>query len=232
MHETYQKFSIQAKSAAEEILDCIANNSHFTINCHYDADGITAAGIIAKSLRRQNANFNLKLVKQMDQEIVDTLSDSIYDTIILGDIGSGYLDLLKNIKKSKKIFILDHHQINGDVNEEITQVNPHLHGIDGGKEISGAGVTYFVAKSLDEKNIDLSPLAVVGAVADMQDKNEKRELESLNSLIVNDAIEAGLLKAERDLIIPYNESFPSGPEWSGRQLFCPSFIIINSNKGW
>ncbi|MFC1507226.1 DHHA1 domain-containing protein [Thermoproteota archaeon] len=208
MHETYQKFSIQAKSAAEEILDCIANNSHFTINCHYDADGITAAGIIAKSLSRQNANFHLKLVKQMDQEIVDTLSDSIYDTIILGDIGSGYLDLLKNMKKSKKIFILDHHQINGDVNEEITQVNPHLHGIDGGKEISGAGVTYFVAKSLDEKNIDLSPLAVVGAVADMQDKNEKRELDSLNSLIVNDAIEAGLLKAERDLIIYGRETRP------------------------
>jgi len=170
MLEAYQKFIIQAESVAEEILDCIANNSHFTINCHYDADGITAAGIIAKSLRRQNANFHLKLVKQMDQEIVDTLSDSIYDAIILGDVGSGYLDLLKNIGKSKRIFILDHHQIDGDVNEEITQVNPHLFGIDGGKEISGAGVTYFVAKSLDKKNIDLSPLAVVGAVADMQDE--------------------------------------------------------------
>jgi single-stranded-DNA-specific exonuclease len=102
MLETHQKFRIQAKSAAEEILDCIANNSHFTVNCHYDADGITAAGIIAKSLHRQNANFHLKLVKQMDQEIIGALSDSIYDTIILGDIGSGYLDLLKNIKKSKR----------------------------------------------------------------------------------------------------------------------------------
>ena len=208
MLEAYQKFSIKAESAAEEILDCIAKNSRFIINCHYDADGITAAGIIAKSLHRQNVNFHLKLIKQIDQETVGTLSDSISDTIILGDIGSGYLHLLKNIGKSKKIFILDHHQIDGDVNDEITQVNPHLFGIDGGKEISGAGVTYLVAKALDKKNIDLSPLAVVGAVADMQDKNEKRELDSLNSFIVKDAIEAGLLKAERDLIIYGRETRP------------------------
>jgi single-stranded-DNA-specific exonuclease len=208
MLETYQKFSIQAKSAAEEILDRNTKNSHFIINCHYDADGIAAAGIIAKSLYRQNANFHLKLIKQIDKEIIGTLSDSIYDIIILGDIGSGYLDLLKNIGKSKKIFILDHHQIDGDAADEITQVNPHLFGIDGGKEISGAGVAYLVAKALDKNNIDLSPLAVVGAVADMQDKNEKRELHSLNSFIVKDAIEEGLLKAEKDLIIYGRETRP------------------------
>jgi single-stranded-DNA-specific exonuclease len=235
MLETHQKFNIQAESVAKQILDCIEKNSHFTINCHYDADGITTAGIIAKALGRKNANFHLKLIKQLDQEIISTISDSIYDTIILGDIGSGYLDLVKNIKKSKKIFVLDHHQIDGEVNENIIQVNPHMFGIDGGKEISGAGVAYFVAKSLDKENIDLSPLAVVGAVADMQDKNEKRELHSLNSIIVNDAIGVGLLKAERDLIIYGRETRPIHkalshtmnpflPGLSGREDNCFAFL--------
>ena len=237
MLETHQKFSIQAESTAKQILDRIENNSHFTVNCHFDADGITSAGIIGKALSRKNANFHLRLIKQLDQETISTLSDSIYDTIILGDIGSGYLDLMKNIKKSKKIFILDHHQIDGEVNEDITQINPHMFGIDGGKEISGAGVAYFVTKSPDKENIDLSPLAVVGAVADMQDKNEKRELHSLNSVIVNDAIEAGLLKAEKDLIIYGRETRPIHkalshtmnpflPGLSGREDNC--FALLSS----
>jgi RecJ-like exonuclease len=71
----------------------------------------------------------------------------------------------------------------------------------------------------------------------MQDKNEKRELDSLNSLIVNDAIEAGLLKAERDLIIYGRETRPIHkalshtmnpflPGLSGREDNC--FALLSS----
>ena len=48
--------------------------------------------------------------------------------------------------------------------------------------------------------MDLAPIALVGALGDMQDKYEQRSLRSLNEIIVNDGVAAGLLKVEKDLI--------------------------------
>ena len=56
------------------------------------------------------------------------------------------------------------------------QVNPHLYGIDGATEVSGSGVAYFAAKAVNAENMDLAPIALVGALGDMQDKNEQRQL--------------------------------------------------------
>ncbi len=47
--------------------------------------------------------------------------------------------------------------------------------------ISAAGVTYLVARELDDENKDLSTLGIVGALGDMQDKNERRTLAASTS---------------------------------------------------
>ncbi|RLG07324.1 MAG: DHH family phosphoesterase, partial [Thaumarchaeota archaeon] len=82
----------------------------------------------------------------------------------------------------------------------------HLHGINGATEISGAGVVYLVAKALNEENIRLSPIAVVGALGDLQDRSDKRGLHGLNELIVKDAVDSGLMKVEEDLLF-YGRSY-------------------------
>jgi len=87
-------------------------------------------------------------------------------------------------------------------------VNPHMFGIDGSRDLSGAGVAYLVAKSLDERNVDLSYLGVVGALGDLQDKNEGRSLGGVNTMIVKDATEAGLLEVEQDLLLFGRETRP------------------------
>lgn len=208
MLDSYKELNNQAQIAAETILERVASGSRFTVCCHFDADGITAAGILSKSLHRMGATFHLRILKQLDLEAVEFLSKSTSSSVILSDIGSGYLDLLRDLAESKTVVILDHHQIKGQDFNKVIQVNPHLSGIDGGKEVSGAGVSYAVAKALDRKNIDLSPLAVVGSLGDMQDKNEKRMLRGFNSLIVEDATENGLLETETDLIIFGRETRP------------------------
>ncbi len=68
------------------------------------------------------------------------------------------------------------------------QLNPHLYGIDGATDVSGSGVAYFAAKALNPANVDLAPIALVGALGDMQDKYEQRSLKGLNEIIVNDAV--------------------------------------------
>jgi len=74
-----------------------------------------------------------------------------------------------------------------------------LYGIDGATEVSGSGVSYFVAKAVNAANVDLAPIALVGALGDMQDKTEQRKLHGLNTLIVEDAVAAKLVTVDKDL---------------------------------
>jgi single-stranded-DNA-specific exonuclease len=60
-------------------------------------------------------------------------------------------------------------------------------------------VAYFAAKGLNPINVDLSPIALVGALGDMQDKYEQRSLGGLNTVILEDAMNAGLVKVQRDM---------------------------------
>ncbi len=125
------------------------------------------------------------------------------------DFGSGYLDLLNQKIPNVKVVILDHHQINSKVvNSNFTQVNPHMFGIDGATDVSGSGVAYFAAKAVNAGNVDLAPIALVGALGDMQDKYEQRSFRSLNEIIVNDGVAAGLLKVDKDLIFFGRETRP------------------------
>ena len=83
-----------------------------------------------------------------------------------------------------------------------------MFGIDGATDVSGSGVAYFVAKAVNRANVDLAPVALVGALGDMQDKYEQRSLCCLNEIIVNDAVAAGLLKVEKDLTFFGRETRP------------------------
>jgi len=208
MSDPYKEFIDQAEVAGRQIRDGIGKGKQFLVCYHFDADGIAAAGILSKALYRKGASFQLRVLRQLDEPSVEFLSKSVAEMLVFADIGSGYLDLLKGLVESKGIFVLDHHQINGGAISKLTHVNPHVSGIDGGKEISGAGVSYMVAKGIDQLNVDLSPLAVVGSVGDMQDKNDKRALQGLNSLLVHDAVQVGLLKIETDLLIYGRETRP------------------------
>jgi RecJ-like exonuclease len=77
-------------------------------------------------------------------------------------------------------------------------LNPHLFGRDGSFELSGAGATYLVSRAVSEKNRDLSSLAIVGAIGDLQDRRFC-ELRGLNAEIVKDGVEAGVLQTVRDI---------------------------------
>jgi RecJ-like exonuclease len=145
----------------------------------------------------------------VDEKIVSEVQADKPQLVVLTDFGSGYLDLLAQKLPNNKVVILDHHQVTGNsANPNITQLNPHVYGIDGATDVSGSGVTYFAAKALNPANVDLAPIALVGALGDMQDKYEQRSLKGLNEIIVNDAVNAGLLKVEKDLTFFGRETRP------------------------
>jgi single-stranded-DNA-specific exonuclease len=195
-----ERFLASAAQAAKAIVETVEKDGFIHVFSHLDADGVAAAGIMGKALFRLGARFRLRVTQWIDEKIIGEIVADKPQLVILTDFGSGYLTLLDEKVPNFKVLILDHHQITGEVdNENFVQVNPHLHGIDGATDISGSGVAYFVAKAVSAENVDLAPIALVGALGDMQDKNEQRTLRGLNALIVEDAVSAKLVTVEKDL---------------------------------
>ena len=78
-------------------------------------------------------------------------------------------------------------------------LNPHLFGANGSYELSGSGTTYLLASALG-KNRDLSSLAIVGAVGDMQHL-KMGQLVGINREILEEGVRGGNLEFKKDLTL-------------------------------
>ena len=207
--QNIEGFLAAANEAAKVILETVKKDGFILVFSHLDADGVAAAGIMGKMLYRLDARFRIRVMQWVDERIIGGVISDRPQLVILTDFGSGYLDLLNEKIPNVKVVILDHHQVNSKVaNPNFVQVNPHLFSIDGATDVSGSGVAYFAAKAVNDANTDLAPIAIVGALGDMQDKYEQRGMRGLNEIIVNDGISAGLLKVEKDLTFFGRETRP------------------------
>ncbi len=220
----------------DKIVSKIKQLDEIVVIHHYDADGLSSGAILIKALQREGKKVSSLCLKQLYKENIQQIK-SLGKNYLFVDFGSGQLDyLLKDLNK-ENIFVIDHHQVvfvENKMVEHEYHFNPLIFGIDGGKEISGAGLAYLFAKKLNEKNIDLSPLAIVGAVGDMQDFNGK--LIGLNAKILEEAISANLVEKKIDLrlygrisrpLIQYLcfSSSPTLPELTAQAENCSSFLI-------
>jgi len=177
------------------------------IYSHLDSDGLSSAAILAYALRRAEISYQLSILPQLETKYIQEIKEEIISYnrfIIFSDFGTGQLEFLKNDLGSKNYLILDHHQPeNLKEQPDIFHVNPYYYDISGESEISAAGVCYLFAKTLDPKNIDLSSLAIIGALGDMQNKGGN--FVGANKSILDDAITSGKISVERDLAIWRNQ---------------------------
>ena len=178
-------------NAKNKILE--SKGSKVKIISHIDADGISAASILSLALDRLSINHDVHFTS------LDGIPAShLADLTIFLDMGSGQIDHLMSEHKDKDIIILDHHQ--GEYPETpFLEVNPNRFGYSGSEEVSGSGLAYLLSLELDNNNKDLSSIAIVGAVGDMQ--GSWGGLKGLNRDILLDSIEVGLVKAEEDLLL-------------------------------
>ncbi len=222
--------------AASLIKAFVGKNSFIRVFCHHDADGISSGAIVGRCLNRLGANFRIRVVRQISAPLIEEIASDTPSPCIFTDLGGGYLDLLGEYLGKVELVVLDHHEPSGDPFPGLVHANPHSAGFDGAREVSGSGVAYFVAKNLDPRNIDLSPIAVVGALGDFQDKNEEHRLGGLNASIVEDGVNAGVLNIEKDLLLFGRETRPIHkalslttnpfiPGLSGHEDKCLGFLV-------
>ncbi|MFX1417708.1 MAG: DHHA1 domain-containing protein [Promethearchaeota archaeon] len=205
-------------------------NSSIHIYTHLDADGLSAGAIIGKALLRENIPFQITVLRQLEKEEIEKILKNIKNFsnfIFFTDFGSGqYLELQNELilkENFNSFIILDHHLPQDIDSKEDTDklkevykntyqwhVNPYFFGFDGSLEISGSGLCYFFVKSLNEKNMDLSFNAIIGAIGDIQNQGPNKSFRGLNLRILEDAKKLELLEIKNDLnfssIKPLNEA--------------------------
>lgn len=173
---------------------------------HADADGTAAAAIACLALRNMGVSFSARSVTQLDRTVLERISQAS-GTIVFLDVGSGYLNEITSILDPSKVVILDHHEVEGDPKNAI-MLNPNEYGLNGGSDLSGSGVSYLFFKNLVDDFRRMNELAIVGALADMQDVGVGRSLSGLNSTIVLEGEEMNVVKVEEDFVFFGRETLP------------------------
>ena len=240
----YQDFEKSIDEAVQKFKE-LDKNERIRIISHLDADGICACAILLKALNNENRNYSISIVQQLNENILANLGKEDYKCYFFTDLGSGQIDLIEKKLGHKKVFILDHHKPKeANLNENIVQVNPHLHDIDGGSEISGSGVVFLFTNRLNNKR-DMAHIAVIGAIGDVQENNG---FQKLNNDILQTAVQEGKIGIKRGLRVFGMQTKPlhktleyctdpyipgvSGSESGSIQFLQNIGIQPKNNKGW
>jgi RecJ-like exonuclease len=180
----------------------IDNKDIIRIISHNDADGISAAGVIAKAIKEEDGQFHVSLIPRLKIDTIKELHNEQYELFVFCDMGSAYIDEINRLKKD--VIVADHHQPSKTKEEEhVTHVNPHLFEIDGSKDLSGSGSSYLCVKPMNKKHLAI--LALVGAFGDMQYNNG---FTGINEIILKDAIDSGKLEVFKHLKIVSKDQEP------------------------
>ena len=191
----------------DKISDCIKSKKSISITTHIDCDGLTSGSIIAKALIREGAKYTLRTSKEFSKNVVESFKTDSRDFHIITDLGGGFGKDLNQTLDDNWI-ILDHHQISEEEKDNQNIINAWKYEIDGGTEISAGGMAYFAATALNEKNSDLSEIAIVSALGDRQDQGDKKSFTGKNFEIANTAKELGLVDIDLDLLLVGRETRP------------------------
>ena len=189
----------------DKVSDCIKAKKSIFVTTHIDCDGLTSGSIITKALIRADAKCTVRTSKEFSKNIIESFKADSRDFHIITDLGGGFAENLNDVLEDNWI-VLDHHQIPDEELDNQNVINAWKYGIDGGDEICAGGMAYLAATTLDEKNSDLSAIAVVSALGDRQDQGERKSFTGKNFEIANTAKEHGLVDIDLDLLLVGRET--------------------------
>jgi RecJ-like exonuclease len=173
-------FSDDVKAAAEQITAA----HEITIISHIDADGISSEAILSQAISRHGITVRSVFVRQLEPLTMPQVPDDASFKVFT-DLGAGQQNLLKERGLTEKnVLIVDHHVSQpGEIPYQQVNCLPY-----GYTKMSAAGVAYLIAKQMDEANIDLAKLAVIGNVGDMMARETRGLVGPARELIVEDGI--------------------------------------------
>ena len=176
--------------------DIVRGHDFIQVYSHYDADGVSSAAIVAKTLLRMGKEFRVTLFTTLNDRGVDIIRDCKAGCVIITDLGASYIDKLDEMPFD--IVVLDHHTIISEA-KRIVYANPHLYGIDGMTSGCGATMSLLFSVAVDEKNWDLVQVAFAGIAGDRQHING---LTGLNAYLLSEGVRRGFIEELPGSLIP------------------------------
>ena len=174
----------------------VRSHKFIQVFSHYDADGLSAAGIMANVLLRADKEFRITTFTTLDEESMQEIRECRSECIVLTDLGASYIPVLEAL--GKDVIVLDHHTIQND-SEKICYANPHLVDIDGSFGACGATMAFLFGITMDERNWDLVQIAFAGITGD---KQHIKEITGLNTYLLEEGIKRGYIFTSDGSLIP------------------------------
>jgi len=191
------------QKSVKKAAEIIKRHDYARLISHYDADGITAAGIICTALLRKGVQFHTTIVSKLDRSFIQGLDEEL---IIFCDMGTAQADLIQERLSERDVIIIDHHVPLAPLpvfrTASAVLINPlssktvGTSGMDGELgEICAAGLSYLLARCIsgtDKDNLDLAGLAIAGTLGDKLEFTK-----GINKMIVDEAIQAGVISIKK-----------------------------------
>ena len=189
---------------------------------HHDTDGITAGAILMRALQRADRRFKISILKQLDNDSVDSLLKEDNRIIFLLDFGSQVASRFKGC--NSRVFILDHHHMRKEeeIPENVTLINPLLQDLEESERISASALSYLFAKEMRDVNVDLACLAVIGMIGDFREAKSS----SVGREILKDAKDVTIKRSL--LFFPATRPLHKALEF-GSNIFIPG--VTGSSEG-
>jgi len=184
---SFEEFGKKVGTAISELKK--TSPREITLVYHDDADGLCSGAITKAALEREGCKVKAFCLEKIYPEVVEDLHKSEGETIFYSDIGSAHADFISEVNSSRNLtIILDHHDPMPSKDPKVFDLNLEHYGFQGETEFSGATCNYLFAKALNENNIDLSYLALVGS------QEIPGDYVGLNKVVYEEAQKNGVVK--------------------------------------
>lgn len=177
-----------------------------TLIHHDDCDGLCSAAVVKTALEREGYGVKTFCLEKIYPEVIESLHENVGKIIFYVDIGSSHANLISECNASRNLtIILDHHDPTPATDPRVYDLNLENYGFRGESDFSGATCCYLFAKALNERNKDLSYLALVGSC------EIPNGFVGLNKVVLDEAIKNGVAqgKGKKIKIVKFGASIRS-----------------------
>jgi single-stranded DNA-specific DHH superfamily exonuclease len=186
---SFEEFGKKAATTISELRK--TKTKEIVLVHHDDADGLCSGAIMKATLEREGYKVKAFCLEKVYPEVVEDLHKSRGKIIFYSDIGSAHADFISEVNSSRNLtIILDHHDPMPSKDPKVFDLNLEHYGFQGETDFSGATCNYLFAKAVNERNIDLAYLALVGS------QEIPSDYVSLNKAVFEEAKKNGVIKAE------------------------------------
>lgn len=199
---------MEMKEAIKRINLALKESQEIVIYGDYDADGVTAAALLAEALRAIGAHVNVYFPDRfvegygLNHQAVERIAASNASLLLTVDCGVRAVDEVAHATElGLDVIITDHHLQGGTLPEALAVLNPHRSDTKYPYEgLAGVGVAYKLAQAIFRENglptseeKALLDFVAIGTIADMVPlTGENRALVKLGLEVINTSPRIGL----------------------------------------